>query len=212
MGISFVILLAVEVTIAKTKPDALFFAVCVLGSGLALRSYAQRRAGFRTVTVAHEIAAQVAPEMFPNFQFNFSTGQKIMVAARGNTPVLRYALEEAQLRQGMLYVLYVKELAVAFPGFQDTQEPRRWQNDPVARNIMYPMIEQGNKLGISVVPLYTVSDNASTSILDLAATLGIDILMLGASHRSRMANLLRGNVVVEVARHLPENIQLVIHS
>jgi len=27
-----------------------------------------------------------------------------------------------------------------------------------------------------------------------------------------MANLLRGNVVVEVARHLPENIQLVIHS
>jgi nucleotide-binding universal stress UspA family protein len=212
MGVSFLVLLAVELTIAKTKPDALFFAVCVLGSGLALRSYAQRRAGFRTLTVTKEVAAHVAPDLFPDFQINFTTGQKILVAARGNTPVLRYALEEAQLRKGMLYVLYVKEVAVAFSGFQETEEPRKWQQDPVAGKIMSSMLDQGPKLGITVIPLYTVSDNAASSILDLTATLGIDILMLGASHRSRMVSLLRGNVVAEVARSLPENIQLVIHS
>ena len=32
-------LLAVEMTIAKTKPDALFFAMCVLGVGLGLRAW-----------------------------------------------------------------------------------------------------------------------------------------------------------------------------
>jgi len=212
MGASFVVLLAVELTIAKTKPDALFFAVCVLGFGLALRSYAQRRAGFRTLTVSEEIAVHVAPDLFPEFSLNFTTGQKILVAARGNTPVLRYALEEAQLRKGMLYVLYVKEVAVAFPGFQERQESPRWQDDLVASKIMFPMLDQGKKLGIVVVPLYTTSDNAATSILDLTATLGIDILMLGASHRRGMAKLLRGNVVSEVARNLPENIQLIIHS
>jgi amino acid transporter len=37
MLVTFVILFAVEVTIAKTKPAALFFAACVLGGGFALR-------------------------------------------------------------------------------------------------------------------------------------------------------------------------------
>ncbi|HTG43868.1 MAG TPA: universal stress protein, partial [Verrucomicrobiae bacterium] len=91
-------------------------------------------------------------------------------------------------------------------------EPKRWNDDAIAAKIMYSMLDHGKKLGITVVPLYAVSDNPATSILDLAATLGIDILMLGASHRTRLVNLLRGNVVVEVARSLPENIQLVIHS
>ena len=47
---------------------------------------------------------------------------------------------------------------------------------------------------------------------DLAATLGVDYLMLGAPHRMSMARLLKGNVVDEVARGLPEDIQLIIHG
>ena len=42
--------------------------------------------------------------------------------------------------------------------------------------------------------------------------MGIDILMLGASHRRTLLSLLKGNVVAEVARNLPENIQLVIYG
>ena len=39
-----------------------------------------------------------------------------MVAARGITPVLNFALDEAQLRKAILCVLYVKEIAVYFAG------------------------------------------------------------------------------------------------
>jgi amino acid transporter/nucleotide-binding universal stress UspA family protein len=212
MAISFFILFAVEITLAKTKPDALFFAVCVLSTGFGLRSYAQRRAGLQTLTVSKEVAAHVVPEMFPDFKFTFTPGQKVMVAARGNTPVLRFALEEAQLREAMLYVLYVKEIAVAFAGFRQPAEAQKWQNDSHARRIMYSMLEQGKKLKVTVIPLYAVSDSPATTMLDLAATLGVDILMVGVSHRTRLASLLRGNVVMEVAKNLPENIQLIIHS
>jgi uncharacterized membrane protein len=38
MGITFAILLAVEITLAKTKPNALFFIVCILGVGMGLRA------------------------------------------------------------------------------------------------------------------------------------------------------------------------------
>jgi nucleotide-binding universal stress UspA family protein len=63
-----------------------------------------------------------------------------------------------------------------------------------------------------VLPVYVISEDPAATIVDLAATLGVDILMLGASHRQTLAKLLKGNVVTEVAKNLPENIQLVIHS
>lgn len=212
MGVTTLVLFAVELTIAKTSNDALFFATCVLGIGLALRGYAQRRAGFRTVTVPEELVAHVAPEAAPPFDLDLKPGQTIMVAARGMTPVLRYALEEARLRQGTLYVLYVKELAVSLPGPLTSLERPRWQDDRVATRIMTSMLRLGKKNGVQVVPVYAVSDAPATTILDLAATIGADILMLGSPQRGRLVQLLKGNVVTQVARQLPENIQLVIHG
>jgi len=77
---------------------------------------------------------------------------------------------------------------------------------------MYAMLEQGRQNEVQVIPLYAISENPAASILDLSATLGIDILMLGAPHRNKLVSLLKGNVVTEVARSLPENIQLLIHG
>lgn len=212
MGVTFVILFAVELTVAKVKDGALFFAVCVLGLGFGLRAYAQRRAGLRTVTVSEQLAASVSPQTLDQFRINLNPGQSVLVAARGLTPVLRFALEEARFRQGTLYVLYVKELAVALPGPLENPGRLRWQDDPDAAQIMTSMIELGRQNGVQVIPLYSVSENPAGTILDLSATLGIDILMLGARHRRTLAQMFKGDVANHVARNLPENIQLVIHS
>jgi nucleotide-binding universal stress UspA family protein len=212
LAVTFVILFGVEMTLAKTKPNALFFIVCILIAGFALRALAQRHAGLRTITVSREVAAAVSPESIPDFHVNLNPGQAILVAARGMTPVLRFALEEARLRKGTLYVLFVKELAVALPGPLENTERPRWQDDSQAAIIMYALLEQGRQYDVQVVPLYAISENPASSILDLSATLGIDILMLGSPHRNKLVSLLKGNVVTEVARNLPENIQLVIHG
>jgi len=212
MGLTFLVLVAVELTIAWTQQNALFFAVCVLGMGLGLRGYAQRRAGLRTLTVSEEIAAAVSPESVPGFRLNLNPGLSILVAARGLNPVLRFALEEARLRQSTLYVLYVKEVAVTMLGPVANVERPRWQDDPQASEIMYRMLALGKENDVPVVPVYTVSEDPSATILDLSATLGIDILVLGTPHRHAMVRLLKGNVVTEVAKNLPENIQLVIYG
>ena len=212
MMVTFVILFAVEITLAKTKPNALFFIVCILLLGFGLRAYSQRRSGMQTITVPREVAAAVNPEIVANFRPDFSTGQSILVAARGFTPVLKFAIEEAKLRQGNLYVLCIKELAVNLPGPLASTERPRWQDDPPTAQIMYSALQLGQEAGITVVPLFTISDNPAGTILDLAATLGIDILMLGSPHRRALVRLLKGNVVTEVANSLPENIQLIIHS
>jgi amino acid transporter/nucleotide-binding universal stress UspA family protein len=212
MLVTFVVLFAVEITIAKTKPAALFFATCVLGTGFGLRWFAMKRAGLETVTLTREMAVVIKPEKLSELRPNLAPGQSILVAARGFTPVLRYALEETRLRQGTLYVLYVKELAVSLPGPLANQERPRWQDDREASAIMYGMLELAEGAGVRVLPVYAVSENPAATILDLAATLGVDILMLGAPHRRTLVTLLKGNVVTEVAAKLPENIQVVIHG
>ena len=213
MVTTFVILFAIEITIAKTKPAALFFATCVLLLGFGLRWYAMKRAGIETVMLTREMAAAlVPPERLENLRPNFAPGQSILVAARGFTPVLRFALEEARLRQGNLYVVYVKQLAVNLPGPLADPERPRWQNDRQAAEIMYGMFDLAQNSGVKVLPVYAVSENPAVTIIDIAATLGVDMLMLGAPHRSSMVKLLRGDIVAEVARNLPENIQLIIHS
>jgi amino acid transporter len=212
MLVTFIVLFAIEFTIAHTKHEALFFAACVLSAGFALRWYSMKRAGIESVMLSREMAAAIRPDQPPAFRPNYAPGQSILVAARGFTPVLGYALEEAKLRQGNIYVLYVKQLSVSLPGPLASKERLRWQDDREAAEIMYGMFDLAQDVGVSVLPVYAVSDNPAGTIVDIAATLGVDILMLGAPHRSALAKLLRGDVVREVAANLPENIQLVIHS
>ena len=209
-GVTFIILFFVELTLARTKPDALFFVVCVLGIGLALRAWTQQRSGLTTLTVTRQVAAMVSPDLAATMQPRLAEGQKIMVAARGINPVLSFALDEAQLRKATLCVLYVKEIAVYYAGGPTTRGRARWQDDPEANAVMSLMLKLGTERDICVQPIYAVSEDAALTIIDLSATLGVDFLMIGASQRNTLAKLLGGSVVTSVAQQLPDSIQLVI--
>ena len=210
MGLTFAILVAVELTIAKTKPEALFFAMCVLGAGYALRAYSHKVSGLKTMTVTRQVADMVSPDLAATMVPRLSEGQKIMVAARGVTPALAFALEEAQLRKATLCVLYVKEIAVYFTGGPTNVGRAKWQDDPDANAIMSLTMRLGAEHDIAVQPVYAVSEDAAATILDLSATLGVDYLIIGASQRTAMAKLLGGSVVTSVAQQLPDTIRLVI--
>jgi amino acid transporter len=209
-GITFVILAFVELTLAHTKLDALQFVLAVLIGGLALRAYTQKLQGLTTLTVTREVAKMVTPDLVTSMRPRLEEGQKIMVAARGITPVLSFAMDEAQLRKATLFVLYVKEVAVYYTAASISLGRAKWQDDPEASAIMCSMLKLGRERGINIVPLYAVSQDASATIVDLAATMGIDFLVIGASQRPAMAKLLRGSVATNVAQQLPESIHLLI--
>jgi amino acid transporter/nucleotide-binding universal stress UspA family protein len=208
-GLTFAILLFVELTLAHTKPDALFFVMCILIVGLALRAYTQKRQGLTTMTVTNQVAAMVSPDLVATMQPRLEEGQKIMVAARGITSVLSFALDEAQLRKATLCVLYVKEISVFYGGGGPLGRAK-WQQDPEASAIMTLMMKTGEERGVCVLPVYAVSEDAAATILDLSATLGVDYLIIGASQRNTLAKLLGGSVVTNVAQQLPDSIRLVI--
>jgi nucleotide-binding universal stress UspA family protein len=209
-GITFLILAFVELTLAHTKVDALQFVLAVLIGGLALRAYTLKRQGLTTLTVTREVAKMVTPDLAASMRSRLGEGQKIMVAARGITPVLTFAMDEAKLRNATLCVLYVKEVAIYYTAAGTRLGRARWQDDPEANAIMCSVLKLGEERGVSVVPLYAVSQDAAVTIVDTAATMGTDFLVIGATQRTAMAKLLRGSVATNVAQHLPESIHLLI--
>jgi amino acid transporter/nucleotide-binding universal stress UspA family protein len=212
MTVTAVVLAAVWLTIAYTIDHALFFAIIVLFVGLGVRAYSHKVVGLKTVTVSAEAAEIVSPETMERLRPRCEEGQKVMVAARGVTPVLRFALEYAALKKATLCVLYVKEVAVFLTGPVRTTGRPKWQDDPQAAAIMSLCLKLGEEMGVPVLPVYAASAEPAATILDSAATLGVDYLMLGATHRLSMARLLKGNVIDQVAQGLPEDIQLIIHG
>lgn len=210
MAVTFLILVAVELTLAKTKHEALFFVMCVLIVGLGLWAYSQRLSGRRTLTVSKVFADIVKPDVIEKMSRAPQETQKILVCVRGLTPVLSFAFEEASMRNAALYVLYIRELAVYYGS---AALPKiDWKEDPEASAILGTAVQIGKQRGVTTVPVFATAANAASVIVDMSATLGADFLMLGASHRGGMTKLLRGNVVTEVAGSLPDNIQLVIYG
>lgn len=197
-----VLLGLIWVTIALTKLYALLFVCIVLAVGLAIREYTRR---FQPAPVA---APAVAPEPAPAAAAESGAerppflGEKLLVAARGWTPALQFALDQARARNSTLLVLFVREVAVHTP------MRGNWQNDPDARRLFSRLEREAADL--KVHKLYSISDAPAETITDLAATFGVDTVILGGSKRAKLVNLLKGNVVTQVASSLPDTIRLVV--
>jgi amino acid transporter/nucleotide-binding universal stress UspA family protein len=211
MGATFALLCCVWLTLAHTKPDALFFVTCVLLIGLALRAWSQKHKGITTVQVPKKVAEMVEKLEAEDFKPTLHEGGKILLCLRGITPVLKYAIETAKIRQASLYVLYVREVAVAF-GASPSESKARWQDDPEAALIMKTAQTVGEHAGVKVIPVYAVAEKAGTAIADVAATLGVDELFIGASGHTALAHLLHGSVVQQVVKNLPDDIAVVIRG
>ena len=116
-GFTFAILFFVEMTLAHTQTRrALLCRVRARGRPRLARLDAETRGLNDTDGYAASRGNGFAGPSSPRMQPRLEEGQKIMVAARGITPVLSFALDEAQLRKATLCVLYVKEIAVYYAG------------------------------------------------------------------------------------------------
>jgi len=176
--------------------------VVVLGVGLVIREFTERRQQRQAAaapTPATEFIRAAPEALSASTPF---LGTRLLVAARGWTPALQFALEASRLRDAQLLVLYISEVAVKI------DYAASWQEDPVAKTLFNRILaEAGN---VKINPLYSVSDSPAETIIDIAATFGVDTVVLGGSRRATLVNLLKGNVVTQVASSLPETMRLVV--
>jgi nucleotide-binding universal stress UspA family protein len=131
-------------------------------------------------------------------------GRPLMCAVRSPGRTLDFAVAEARESHRPLYVLFVRSLPVLSEGDQS----RKWDEDEEAREIFSQAKARAD--GHPVIPCYAVSDSLADTIVDIAATTGVTQLLLGASERRGLAQLLGGNLIRQISDSLPDSIHLLV--
>jgi amino acid transporter/nucleotide-binding universal stress UspA family protein len=203
MFVTFLIMLAIEISLLVDKPNARVFAVTVLAVGLVLRGLVRERQEKKTRTAT---STTVSPAPASIIETTAVSGSPLLCAVRGINRTLKFAIKEAQETRRPLYVAFIREQ----PILAEADHKRRWQEDDEAAAIFAYAKE---KLGGGAFrPCYAVSDSPADTIVDIAATIGAERLILGTKRRSVLLDVLRGNIIRQVARLLPEQIDLVVYA
>ena len=198
MLVSAAVLFMIEVSIAVNKREAAIFASVVMVAGLSARVITQRR--YKALPPVPEVAPSVAT--VPKRRRRTIPSTKYLLALKGvNERLLRFAIEEAKARNAFLFVLRVKEIAVgALPA--QLEMPTNGQEQQIERICA----ESGIDYHSVQIPSYDVG----YTITEQAATLGVERVIIGAQHRSRLEYALKGSVMRALSNLLPEDVQLVI--
>ncbi len=134
---------------------------------------------------------------------------KVMVATRGSPRLLEFAAKYAQQTGSILFVIFVRPLNLTF--LAEDQGPSL-SEDPEAIAALRAADEQCKKLEVPMVPIYVVSPDVAWSILDFAATYGVNALLMGVSRRGSLLRAMHGDTLTSVADQLPQDIPLLIHA
>ncbi len=221
MFLTFLVVLAIEMTLFWDKPRARNFTLAILAIGLVLRGLAgeaaQRKAKALAAKKTKEEAAAAALAATTAqagstsatagviaINPDLATGMPMICAVRGRGKTLDFSIEEAKETHRPLYVLFVRNV----PVMTEQDNARKWQEDDEARELFQ---HAKAKAGAHpVYPCYAVSDSVPDTITDITATVGATHLILGAPERGSLVHLLRGSIIREISDNLPEDIHLLV--
>ena len=132
MFITFLIMLAIEVSLFWDKPSARVFTCTVLTLGLILRGLASERSQKKKLATNVVAAApiEIQETTFVTKPLEDSN-PPMMCAVRGVGKTLDFAISEARESRRPLYLLFVR----ALPVLSEQDGKRKWQDDKEAREI-----------------------------------------------------------------------------
>ena len=212
---TFLVMLAIEVSLFFDKPNARIFAVTILAFGLIMRGLAREHAERRKAALpvpamepapagaGHTTLSHPEPSFF-HLNTGAASGTPMLCAIRGIGKTLDFAIAEARETNRPLYLLFVREQ----PIITAADRKRKWADDAEAREIFAYASERAD--GHTVLPCYAVSESPADTIVDIAATVGASRLLIGAPKRNALVNILRGNITRQIAHSLPEDIDLLV--
>jgi amino acid transporter/nucleotide-binding universal stress UspA family protein len=201
-----VFLLLITITIVITKERATIFAGIVVALVLLTR-WALKLRPAREVTLPEPAIGWLAEIQRAPATLDPSR-PRIMLATRGRYQS-EFAVDLARRRGAALFAIYVRTLRLidVAPG----QLPRI-EEDPAAQEALGTTAVLARQAGVPFFPIYVTSTDIPAEILDYTVTYGCDTLIMGKSRRTAFARKITGDVVAQVAEHLPDNVALLTRS
>jgi len=195
MLITFAVMALIEVTLFIDKPHARNFVIAVVALGLFLRSLAEERKA--------KLAVEKAPSALQEFPKDIEGGYLVAVKSLGKD--LTLALEEAANQNQPLYVLFVREQRTVV----ESDHLRSWYDDEDAKKVYHYVAQYTHRNPVQF--LYTITSHTAYSISEIAMKKKVKGVIIGRKRKaSSLLNVIRGTSVRDFARHLPEQINLIV--
>jgi nucleotide-binding universal stress UspA family protein len=133
----------------------------------------------------------------------------VLVATRGGERLLEFSANYCQRTNSIMFLLFVRQVNVTITG--SIPKPRI-EEDADALAAFKMASDICHKHGVQMIPIYAVSQDVAYTILDFAATYGVEALLMGVSRKGTFLRALQGDVLTAVADNLPSEIPLLIHA
>jgi amino acid transporter/nucleotide-binding universal stress UspA family protein len=199
MIVSAGVLILIEISIAINKHEATIFAGLILLLGLAARQVVKWKLASKPVPIETVSAVNVPTRK--RRRTSIPSTKYLLAIKDVNDRLLKFALDEAKQRGALLFILRVKEIAVG-----TLPERMEMKVNGTEEHIDKICSVAGIDYQIISIPSYEVG----YTIAEQAATFGVDRVIMGATKRSVLENMLRGSVMRSLSAFLPEDVQLVI--
>ncbi len=196
---SAIIMFFIEISIALNKYEAAIFVAIILTIGLIARQVARSR--YASHAIPQKGQVEIPQPTKKRRRTSIPSAKYLLAMKAVNDRLLKFAVEEAKQKGALLFILRVKEIAVG-----TLPERLTVQTNGAEEYIEKVCLDAGIDFQIISIPSYDVG----YTIAEQAATFGVDRVILGATKRSVLENMLRGNVIRTLSSLLPEDIQLVI--
>ncbi len=195
----------VEATIVYAKPHAAYFAGGMIVAVLIVRSIVRARAGRAAALAPPPSEIDWLAEVRRQPMQLDPNKRRIMLAARGRDQA-EFAIDLARRKNATLFAIYVRTLRVM--DMRPGSVPRI-EEDRDAQESLGTAAVLARQYNVPFIPIYVSSPAIAEEILDYTVTYGCDTLIMGKSKRRLFARRLEGDVITEVARHLPDGVALI---
>jgi hypothetical protein len=190
-------LLAIWISLAYEKRQALVFVVIVMVAGLSARFltklFSKRRP--KPSLLRQAIMEQLTPEAM--------AGPKIMLGTYGSDNLARPALSVAKHHGHALAVCFIRQVNLSYKF--DAQR-QTIDTDLAALRTFSRFLELGHQMGVPIVPIYDSGSDAAELVAENAAVYGCDRVLIGTSRQGALYHLIRGHFQQRLEAILPPEI------
>jgi hypothetical protein len=197
-----IFLLAIWVTLAYTKQEALRFVTVVMIVGLSARTATNWLAARRPKPslLRQAIAEQLTPDALGK--------RKIMIGTYGSEALAPAALSIAKAEDMALVVCFIRHvnLSIKWGG------PLSIDTDLGAQKAFARFLELGHEMGVPVLPVYDTGPDAAVLLAENAAIYGCQRVLIGTSRQGVIYHLVKGSFQRRLEALLPADIPVQVIS
>ncbi len=194
------VLLAIWVTLAFVKHEALLFVTIVMVVGLSARQlnkWLATRKGPRPSLLRQAIVAQLTPEVMLK--------PKMLIGTYGSDALALTALKEANRQEMALVVCFIREVKLSYKH----DERFTLDTDLAAQKTFARYLELGHEIGTPVIPVYDQGPDAAVLLAETAATYGVENILIGTSRQGILHHLIKGHFQRRLEALLP--VEIAVH-